>query len=112
MVFILLLCFYSSFVFFDFPRLAFQTLAKLLTLFKQLVNPHWSAIQYCCFGVWIELASWILSIALIIITTVSLILPSFYTLLIVRTSTIERESKAFGGMSLQNKIMILLIIML
>ncbi len=63
---------------------AFQTLAKLLVflmgIHENLVNIAAYALSYC----------------VTFISSISLILPSFFTLLIVRVNKIEKESKDFG----------------
>ena len=75
---------------------AFQTLAKFLViLIDYSVAPN--TLYYYVIGIWIEIIRWMISYVVILSSTVVLILPSFFTLLIVRTSTIEKESKAFGG---------------
>ena len=75
---------------------AFQTLAKfLILLIDYSMAPN--TMYYYCVGVWVEMIRWLISYVVILSSTIVLILPSFFTLLIVRTSTIEKESKAFGG---------------
>ena len=77
---------------------AFQTLAKSLNF---LVGNNdkfrcFGAVYYYVCGIWHKLLAWVVSFGLILSSTVVMILPSFFTLLIVRTSTIEKESKSFG----------------
>ena len=78
---------------------AFQTLAKLLAY---LIDMHLdeevvvNRIYYCLIGVWVDFLNWACSYMVVLSSTLVLILPSFFTLLIVRTATIEKESKAFG----------------
>jgi len=77
---------------------AFQTLAKSL---NYLIGSNdkfncLGAAYFYMFGVWHKILAWVVSCALILSSTVIMILPSFFTLLIVRTSTIEKESKSFG----------------
>ena len=63
---------------------AFQTLAKLLVFLmgiqENLVNIAAYALSYC----------------VTFVSSISLILPSFFTLLVVRVNKIEKESKDFG----------------
>lgn len=93
---------------------AFQTLAKFLTFLlvdnyssKDIDNErnHMQSrmyfilhvIKYCMYSFWIELICWVISYIVILSSTIALILPSFFTLLIIRTNVIEKESKNFGG---------------
>lgn len=78
---------------------AFQTLAKALVLVQDVTMREWSTLCYCLFGYWLETLGDILSFFFVAAWTVVLILPSFFTILIVRTSKVETESKAFGGKS-------------
>jgi hypothetical protein len=64
---------------------------------KDAANKELSAVQYLCYGVWVKAVTWLAAVILVISSTVALILPSFFTLLIVRTSTVEKESTNFGG---------------
>ena len=77
---------------------AFQTLAKSLhyLIGSDMKFRCLGAVYYYAIGVWHKAVSWVVSYVLIVSATVVMILPSFFTLLIVRTSTIEKESKAFG----------------
>ena len=76
---------------------AFQTLAKLMTYLVDLEEQSWGIVYYICCGVWKDVLGWLLSYIIVCSSTITLILPSFFTLLIVRTSTVEKESTAFGG---------------
>lgn len=85
---------------------AFQTLAKLLAYLIDLhldddeasvLKSAASKVYYYVIGVWVDLLNWVCSYAVVLTSTVVLILPSFFTLLIVRTTTIEKEAKAFGA---------------
>jgi hypothetical protein len=76
---------------------AFQTLAKALVFVQDITMREWSLICYCLCGYWLEILGDVLSFCFVAVWTVVLILPSFFTLLIVRTTKIEKESKAFGG---------------
>ena len=77
---------------------AFQTLAKSLhyLIGSDMKFRCLGTVYYYAIGVWHKAVSWVVSYVLIVSATVVMILPSFFTLLIVRTSTIEKESKAFG----------------
>jgi hypothetical protein len=77
---------------------AFQTLAKFLNFL--LGSPCSEGLNLCLrilYGFWVDTISWAISSVVVLVSTVVLILPSFFTLLIVRTTTVEKESKAFGG---------------
>lgn len=77
---------------------AFQTLAKFLNYL--LGSPCSEGISLCAralYGFWVDSISWVISSVVVLVSTVLLILPSFFTLLIVRTTTVEKESKNFGG---------------
>lgn len=87
---------------------AFQTLAKLLTYLMviqedaisdalDMIQYIKSMIYYMCVGFWVDSFRLVFSFIVVFTSTVILILPSFFTLLIVRTNTIEKESKNFGG---------------
>ena len=76
---------------------AFQSLAKLLVYLKEWTELALSPCLYVLFGGLLNLLSGIVSFVVVLSSTIVLILPSFFTLLIVRTSTVEKESKAFGG---------------
>jgi hypothetical protein len=76
---------------------AFQSLAMLLVFLK---NWTWRSLPPCLyfvFGGILNFLSGVLSFLIVLSSTIILILPSFFTLLIIRTSTVEKESKAFGG---------------
>jgi hypothetical protein len=86
---------------------AFQTLAKFLVfvlrynLEENAINIQSSnilnTIGYCVYGVWFDIICWLISYVVVLFSTITLILPSFFTLLIVRTNVIEKESTNFGG---------------
>jgi hypothetical protein len=79
---------------------AFQTLAKFLNYL--LGSPCSDGLNLCLrvmYGFWVDMIGWIISSIVVLVSTVLLILPSFFTLLIVRTTTVEKESKAFGGIA-------------
>jgi hypothetical protein len=78
---------------------AFQSLAKLLVFLREWTELTLSPCLYFVFGGLLNLLSGIISFVVVLCSTIVLILPSFFTLLIVRTSTVEKESKAFGGES-------------
>ena len=78
---------------------AFQTLAKFLVFIQDSASCSCGAVVYALAGVWVELMAWIFSYITVAISTLLLILPSFFTLLVIRTTKIETESKAFGGRS-------------
>jgi hypothetical protein len=78
---------------------AFQSLAKLLVFLKE---GTWHSLSPCvsfAFGGVLNVLSGVLSFLIVLSSTILLILPSFFTLLIIRTTTVEKESKAFGGES-------------
>jgi hypothetical protein len=77
---------------------AFQTLAKLLVYLQEWTSSTFHPVLYSLLGGLFNALSNFLSFIIVFVSTVVLILPSFFTLLIVRTSTIEKESKAFGGL--------------
>jgi hypothetical protein len=76
---------------------AFQTLAKFLSFLDCISSRSRSFVKMCIYGFWLKLITWILSMLVTISSAVVLILPSFFTLLIVRTNVVGKESKAFGG---------------
>jgi hypothetical protein len=78
---------------------AFQALAKLLHIMASvsLYISNWHLILYVTVGVWFRYICELLAFLVVLISSIVLILPSFFTLLIVRTTTVEKESKAFGG---------------
>ena len=78
---------------------AFQALAKLLhTLHTYSTDiATWKWFFYASIGFWCQLISELVAFTVVLISSLVLILPSFFTLLIVRTTTVEKESKAFGG---------------
>ena len=76
---------------------AFQTLAKLLIYLKEWTELTFHPYLYLLFGWLFNFINSTISFVIVLSSTIVLILPSFFTLLIVRTKTIEKESKAFGG---------------
>lgn len=76
---------------------AFQTLAKLLVYLKDWSQDTLHPFIYLLFGWLFNFINSTISFIIVLFSTIVLILPSFFTLLIVRTKTIEKESKAFGG---------------
>lgn len=75
---------------------AFQTLAKSLAYLQDAGSREWSVLRNLLFGYWVRISCSVTSVVLVLSSAVTLILPSFFTLLIVRTGTVEKESKAFG----------------
>lgn len=88
---------------------AFQTLAKCLKYLTDttslLKHPEqWNDLLLLCVAPLVYIMDTTLEVfyiglsyVVVILSTVALILPSFFTLLIVRTNVVEKESKAFGG---------------
>ena len=76
---------------------AFQTLAKALVGISHLVVREWSLCGYMLMGWWLEIVGDFFSFCFVLLWTVLLILPSFFTLLILRATSIESQSTAFGG---------------
>lgn len=75
---------------------AFQALAKCLAALEEAGGKARSNLQNILFGYLLRAACLLSSFMLVLSSAITLILPSFFTLLIVRTGTIEKESKAFG----------------
>ena len=75
---------------------AFQTLAKCLAYLQDAASCEFSLLRKNLCGYWVRLLCNVVSFVLVLSSTITLILPSFFTLLIVRTGTVEKESKAFG----------------
>ena len=76
---------------------AFQSLAKCLhyLIGSDTELLRLGAVGNYAIGLWYKTLAWVVSYALIVSVSVVTILPSFFTLLIVRTSTIEDDSVDF-----------------